>query len=73
MTGLRLRVCFENCPSLTDKYWILIDPARMRLVQDVVDHIQGKFSINCDKLVLADARLVENESVDILRETDIIQ
>jgi len=74
MAGFRVRVSFENDEKLHDeKYWMLVNKEGMKLVSDLMKSIEEKFSVNCDKLMLDDARLPDRESIDILQKNDLIK
>ena len=74
MAGFRVRVSFENDEKFQDeKYWMLVNKEGMKLVSDLMKSIEEKFSVNCDKLMLDDARLPDRESIDILQKNDLIK
>lgn len=68
MAGIRVRLQFPD----DEKYWIYIDHTHMRTVQDVVNSINEKFSVCCEKLLLDDAQLPWMESVSLIQERDIL-
>lgn len=69
MAGIRVRLQFPD----EEKYWIYLDYAHTKTVQDVVSNISEKFSVSCDKLLLDDAQLPLKESVFVIKETDLLR
>lgn len=67
--SLRVRLQFED----EEKYWLFVDLSRVKTVQDVIDDINCKYSIECDKLFLDDAQLFSKETVEILQDKDLIR
>ena len=69
MAGLRIRIEFPD----GEKYWLFIDFARIKTVQDVMDDINDKYTVICDKLLLDDAQLHCRETVGVLRDRDLVR
>lgn len=69
MAGLRIRIEFPD----EEKYWLFIDLARIKTIQDVVDDINEKYSVVCDKLHLDDAQLFCRETVGVLQDKDLVR
>lgn len=69
MAGIRVKLQFQDA----EKYWIFIDYGHMKSIQDVVNSINEKFGVSCEKLVLDDAQLPWNESVSLIKETDVLR
>lgn len=69
MSNIRLRLQFDD----DQKYWLYIDLEMIKTIQDVIDDINQKYSVDCDKLLLDDAQLFSKETVKILQDKDVIQ
>lgn len=67
--GLRVRLQFDD----DEKYWLFIDLNKVKTIQDVIEDINIKYSIVCDKLLIDDAQLYYRETVGILQEKDLIR
>lgn len=69
MSNIRLRLQFDD----DQKYWLYLDLEKIKTIQDVIDDINQKYSVDCDKLLLDDAQLFSKETVKILQDKDVIQ
>ena len=69
MSSTRVRLLFPD----GDKYWLYIDLRKLNTMQDLIDDINAKYLVVCDKLVLDDAQLFCKETVNILQPNDVIQ
>ena len=72
MAGLRIRIQLPDENKVEHKYWLLVNTASSKTIRDVSEDIDKKFKINCDHLTFLDAELPFHESVDILRDEDLI-
>ncbi|KZS03573.1 putative Coilin/sw [Daphnia magna] len=69
MPNLRVRLEFPD----GEKYWLFIDSSKIETIQDVIDDIDQKYSVVCEKLLLDDAQLYCKEPIGILQERDLIR
>jgi len=69
MAGIRVRLLFPD----DEKYWLLVDNQKCKIIQNVMDTISEMFSVNCDKLTMEDAQLHPKETVGILQDKDLIR
>lgn len=69
MPNLRVRLEFPD----GEKYWLFIDSSKIETIQDVIDDIDQKYSVVCEKLLLDDAQLYCKETIGILQERDLIR
>lgn len=69
MSNIRVRLQFDD----DEKYWLFIDLKKTKTIQDVIDDINYKYDIDCDKLLLDDAQLYCKETVNILQDKDLIR
>lgn len=69
MPNFRVRLEFPD----GEKYWLFIDLSKIETIQDVIDDIDQKYSVVCEKLLLDDAQLYCKETIGILQERDLIR
>lgn len=69
MESIRVRLQFGE----DEKYWLFIDLKKMKTIQDVIEDVNDKYSIVCDKLFLDDAQLFCKETVSVLQDKDLIR
>ena len=73
MAGLRVRLQLLDDRMVNRKYWFFIDQFKNKTIQDVVEKINNRYSICCDRLCLKDAELHLKEDVAVLRDEDLIE
>lgn len=69
MASLRVRLEFPD----GEKYWLFINLDQVKTIQDVIDDIDHKYSVTCEKLLLDDAQLYCKETVGVLQDRDLIR